>query len=95
MGLSAKLQIKPLVLSGTFERPENLHIDRVKYELSEPYVLPAQHMIASTVKTQYQNEEDIKTDFVSDKEVAAELCIDYDPPCLKLIYVADIANANN
>ena len=75
MGLSSKLQIKPL-LSGKVERPENLHIDMMKYEFSKPYVRPVQH-----IKTEYQNDKEVKTDFVSDEEVAAELGPDYEPPC--------------
>ena len=35
MGLSSKLQIKPL-LSEQVERPENLHIDMMKYEFFKP-----------------------------------------------------------
>ena len=74
MGLSSKPQIKPL-LSGKVERPENLQIDIMKYEFSKPHVLPVQ------IKTEYQIAEKVKTDCVSDEEVAAELGPDYDPPC--------------
>ena len=47
--LSSKLQIKPLLLSGKVERPENLHIDMMKYEFSKPSYPPVQH-----IKTEYQ-----------------------------------------
>ena len=83
MGVSSKPQIKPL-LSGKVERPENLQIDIMKYEFSKPYVPPVQ------IKTEYQIAEEVKTDCVSDEEVAAELGPDYDPPCSKLTYEADI-----
>ena len=83
MGLSSKPQIKPL-LSGKVERPENLQIDIMKYEFSQPYVSPVQ------IKTAYQIAEEVKTDCVSDEEVAAELGPDYDPPCSQLTYEADI-----
>ena len=62
----------------------------MKYEFSKPYIPPVQH-----IKTEYQNEEEVKTDFVSDKEVTDELCPDYDPPCSQLIYEADIQNAKD
>ena len=45
------------------------------------------------IKTEYQNSEKVKTDLVSDKEVAAELGPDYDPPCSQLTYKADIRNS--
>ena len=89
MGLSSKLQINPL-LSGKVERPENLHIDVMKYEFSKPYVQPVQK-----IKTEYQNEEEVKTDFVSDEEVAAELGPNYNTPCSQLTYEADIQNAKD
>ena len=47
------------------------------------------------MKTEYQNAEEVKTDFVSDKEVADELGTDYDPPCSQLTYEADIRNAKD
>ena len=87
MGLSLKPQIKPL-LSGKVERPENLQIDIMKYEFSKPYVPPVQ-----PIKTEYQNAEEFKTDFVSEDDVAAELGPDYNPPCSQLTYEADIRNA--
>ena len=59
----------------------------MKNEFSKPYVSPFQIM------TEYQNAEEVKTDFVSDEEVAAELGLDYDPPCFQLSYKADIRNA--
>ena len=79
MGMSSKLQIKPL-LSGK--------VDIIKYEFSKPYILPV-----LLIKTKYQNAEKAKTDCVSDEEVAAELGPDYDPPCSQLIYEAYIRNA--
>ena len=88
--LSPKLQIKPPLLSGKVERLENLHIDMMKYEFSKPSVPPVQH-----IKTEYQNEEEVKIDFVSNEEVAAELGPDYDPPCSQLTYEADIQNAKD
>ena len=56
----------------------------MKYEFSKSYVSPVQ------IKTEYQNAEEVKTDYVSDEKVAAELGLDYDPPCSKLTYEADI-----
>ena len=38
--------------------------------------------------------EEVKTDLVSEKEVTAELGLDYDPPCSTLTYKCDILNAN-
>ena len=81
MGLSSKPQIKPL-LSGKVEQPENLQIDIMKYEFSKPYVPPVQ------IKTEYQNAEEVKTDCVSDEEMASES--DNDPACSQLTYEADI-----
>ena len=86
MGLSSKPQIKPL-LSKEVKQPENLNFDKMKNEFSKPYVLPVQ------IKTEYQNSEKVKTDLVSDEEVAAELGPDYDPPWFQLTYKADIRNA--
>ena len=83
IGLSSKPQIKPLLL-GKIERPKNLQIDIMQYEFSKPYVPPVQ------IKTEYQNAEEVKTDCVSDEEVAAELGPGYDPPCSQLTYEADI-----
>ena len=59
----------------------------MKNEFSKLYVSPVK------IKTEYQNAEEVKTNFVSDEEVAAELCPTYDPPCSQLIYEADIWNA--
>ena len=59
----------------------------MKNEFSKPEVSPVQ------IKTEYQNAKEIKTDFLSDEEVAAELGPDYDPPCSQLTYEADIRNA--
>ena len=86
MGLSSKSQIKPL-LSKEVKQPENLNFDKMKNEFSKSDVLPVQ------IKTEYQNSEKVKTDLVSDEEVAAELGPDYDPPCSQLTYEADIRNA--
>ena len=59
----------------------------MKYEFSKPYVSPVQ------IKTEYQNSKEVKTECVSDEEVAAELGPNYDPPCSQLTYEADILNA--
>ena len=59
----------------------------MKYEFSMPYVTPVQ------IKTEYQNEEKVKIECVSDEEVAAELGPDYVPPCSQLTNKADIQNA--
>ena len=83
---SSKPQIKPL-LSKEVELQENLKFDIMKNEFSKPNVSPVQ------IKTEYQNAEEVKTDFVSDEDVAAELGPDYDPPCSQLTYEADIRNA--
>ena len=80
---SSKQQIKPL-LSNEIEQPKNLEFDI----FSKPYVSLVQ------IKTEYQNADEVKTNFVNDKEVAAELGPDYNPPCSKLTYEADIRNAN-
>ena len=61
----------------------------MKIEFSKPYLSPVQ------TKTEYQNAEEVKTDLVSDEEVAAELGPDYDPPCSQLTYKADNRNAKN
>ena len=58
----------------------------MKNKFFKPYVSPVQF------KTKYQNAEEVKTDFVSDEEVAAELGPDYDHPCSHLTYEADIPN---
>ena len=83
---SSKPQIKPLLLKEV-DQQENLKFDKMKNEFSKPDVSPVQ------IKTEYQNAEEVKTDFVSDEEVAAELGPDYDPPCSQLTYEADIRNA--
>ena len=82
---SSKPQIKPL-LSKEVKQQENLKFDIMKYEISKPDVSPVQ------IKTEYQNAKEVKTDFVSKEEVAAEIGPDYDPPCSQLIYDADIWN---
>ena len=86
MGLPSKTQIKPL-LSKEVQQPENLQFDIMKYEFSKPYAFPVQ------IKTEYQNSKEVKTECVSDEEVAAEVGPDYDPPCSQLTYEADILNA--
>ena len=63
IGLFHKRQIMPL-LSGKVARTENLQFDIMKYEFSKPYVPPVQIM------TEYQIALEVKTYFVSDKEVA-------------------------
>ena len=83
MGLSSKQQIKPL-LSRKVQQPKKLQIDIMKYEFSKPYISPVQ------IKTEYQNANEVRTDFVSDEEVAAELGPDYDPPCSQITYESDI-----
>ena len=88
MGVSSEQQIKRL-LSGNVEQPQTLQIDIIKYEFSKPYVSPVQ------IKTEYQNANKVKTDFVRDEKVAAELDPDYDPPFSQLTYKADIQNAKN
>ena len=84
---SSKPQIKPL-LSNEVENNENLKFDIMKNEFCKPDVSPVQ------IKTEYQNAKEVKTDFVSDKELAAVLGPDYNPPCSQLTYEADIRNAN-
>ena len=69
------------------EQQENLKFNIIKNEFPKPYVLPVQ------IKTEYQNAEEVKTDFVKDEAVAAELGPDYDPPCSQLTYEADIRHA--
>ena len=86
MGLSLQPQIKPL-LSGTVEQPKKLQFDKMKNEFFKPYVSPVQ------IKAEYQNSEKVKTDFLCNEEVAAELGPDYDHPCSQLAYEADIRNA--
>ena len=83
---SSKPQIMPL-LSKEVDQQENLKFDIMKNEFSNPYVSPVQ------IKTKYQNAEEVKTDFVSDEEVAAELGPNYNHPCSQLTYEADIRNA--
>ena len=75
------------MFSKEVEQQENLKFNIIKNEFSKPYVSPGQ------IKTEYQNAEDVKTDFVSDEEVAAELGPNYDPPCFQLTYEDDIRNA--
>ena len=65
MGLPFNPQFKPL-LSKEIQRPANLQFDIMKYEFSKPYVSPVQ------IKTEYQNSEEVKTECVSDEDVAAE-----------------------
>ena len=83
MGQSSKPQIK-ILLSGKVEQSKKLQIDIMKYEFSKPYISPVQ------IKTENQNVEQVKTDFVSDEKATAEHGPDYDPPCSQLIYKADI-----
>ena len=83
MGLPSKPPIKPL-LSNEVQQPENLQFDIMKYEFSKPYVSPVQ------IKTESQNSKEVKTECVSDEEVAAELGPGYDSPCSQLTYEADI-----
>ena len=59
----------------------------MKNEFSKPYVLTVQ------IKTEYQNAKEVKNDFVSNMEVAAELGPDYDPLWSQLTFEADIWNA--
>ena len=59
----------------------------MKDKFSKPYVPPVQ------IKTEYQNAVEVKTDCVSDEEVAAELGLDYNPPYFQLTYDTDNRNA--
>ena len=86
ISMSSKPQIK-LLLSKEVEQQANLKFDIMKNEFSKPYVSPVQ------IKTEYQNAQEVKTDFVSDEKVAAELGPDSDPPCSQLTYEADIQTA--
>ena len=70
------------------ERQGNLKFKIIKYEFSKPYDPPVQ-----TITTEYQNGQDVNTDFVSDEEVAAELDPYYDTQCSQLTYKADIQNS--
>ena len=45
------------------------------------------------IKTNNQNAQEVKTDFVSDEEVAAELGPEYEPPCFQLTHETNIRNA--
>ena len=45
------------------------------------------------ITTNNHNAQKVKTDFVSDEEVAAELGPDYNPPCSNFTYEAVIWNA--
>ena len=87
MGFSSKSQIKSL-LSCMVERPGNLIFNVIKYAFSKPYNFPVM-----TIKTELQNKEEVKTDLLSDEEIAAKLGPDYDRLCSKLNYEADIRNA--
>ena len=78
-----KLHIKSLLLKEV-ERPEKLQTDLMKCEFSKLYILLVQ------IKTEYQNAEKVKSNRVSDEEVAAKLSPDYDPPCSQLTYEAGI-----
>ena len=60
LSIYSKPKIKPL-LSKDVEQPENLQFDRIKYEFYKPFVTPVQ------IKSEYQNAEEVKTDFVSEK----------------------------
>ena len=59
----------------------------MKNEFSKPDISPVQ------IKSEYQNAKEVKRDFVSDEEVAAELGPNYDPPCSQLTYEAHIRHA--
>ena len=87
ISLFSRPLIKPL-LSKKMERPENLIFDIMKYEYSKFYCLPVQ-----LIKTETQNAEEVKTDFVSNDEVAAELGFVNYKTCSHLTYKADIQNA--
>ena len=71
-------QIQPL-LSTKIEQPETLIFDIMKYKFSKPYCPPDQ-----PIKTESQNEKKVKSDIVSNEEVAAELGPDYNPLCSQL-----------
>ena len=83
---SSKPQIKPLLVKEV-KQQETLKFDIMKNEFSKPYGSPVQ------IKTEYQNAEKFKTDFVSDERVAAMLGFEYVPSCSQLTYEANIRNA--
>ena len=62
------------LLSKEVEQQGNLKFNIMQNAISKPDVSPVQ----------------IKTDFVSDEKVTAELGPDYDPLCSQLTYKADI-----
>ena len=86
LGSVSKPKIQPY-LSKEVKRPENLQLDLMKYEFSKPDVSPVK------IKTEYQSENEVKTDCVSDEEVAAVLGLDYNPPCSQQTYENDIRYA--
>ena len=55
------------MLSKKVEKQENLKFDIMNNDFCKPYVSPVH------ITTEYQNAEEVKTDFVSDEEEAAEL----------------------
>ena len=77
------------MLSGNFERPENLKIDIMKYKFSKREVPPVK------IETEYQNAEEVRIDCVSDEEVAEQHSHDYDSPSSQLTYKADIRIAKD
>ena len=74
--------IKPKTL--TFEQ----EIGVSSHSPKNPSVAPVQ-----PINTNNQNAQEVKTDFVSDEEVAAELGPDYEPPCSQLTHESNIRNA--
>ena len=86
ISMFSKPQIKQF-LSKKVKQLENLQFNIMKYKCFKPYVSPVQ------IRTEYQNAEEVKIDFVRNEEVAAELGLDYDPPCAQQTYEADIQNA--
>ena len=73
--------IKPKTFRFEQEIDVSIHSQKI------PIVAPVQ-----PIKTNIQNAQEVKTDFVSDEDVAAELAADYKPPCFQLIHVANIQN---
>ena len=58
------------------------------HSLKQTSVAPVQ-----PIKTNNQNAQEVKTDVVSDEEVAADLGPDYEPPCSQLTHESNIQNA--
>ena len=74
--------IKPKKL--TFEQEMGVSSHSPKHPIFAP---------VQPIETNNQNAQEVKTDFVSEEEVAAELGLDYKPPCSQLTHEANIRNA--